>query len=108
MMEWLGGTLSKEDIGEDNPAGRQRRKRDEEGDDDALGALALRFKQVTTPLGSCLCIDRAGQAFGILPESASTNANIFFEGLKANTSCSCIIITWTVKTPFRRLCRYTR
>lgn len=47
MMEWLGGTLSKEDIGDDHTAGRQRRKRDEEGDDDALGALALRFKQVT-------------------------------------------------------------
>ena len=49
MMEWLGGTLSKEDIGEDHATGRQsqfKRKRDEEGDEDALGALALRFKQV--------------------------------------------------------------
>lgn len=48
-MEWLGGTLSKEDIGEDHATGRQsqfKRKRDEEGDEDALGALALRFKQV--------------------------------------------------------------
>jgi cleavage and polyadenylation specificity factor subunit 2 len=46
MMEWLGGTLSKEDMGEDT-GGRQsqfKRKRDEEGDEDALGALALRFK----------------------------------------------------------------
>lgn len=44
-MEWLGGTLSKEDVGEEG-TGRQhnKRKRDDEGDDDALGAFALRFK----------------------------------------------------------------
>ncbi|KAF8631524.1 hypothetical protein AX15_002284 [Amanita polypyramis BW_CC] len=49
MMEWLGGTLSKEDVGEENTSGRQsqyKRKRDEEGDEDALGALALRFKHL--------------------------------------------------------------
>ncbi|KIM25567.1 hypothetical protein M408DRAFT_74190 [Serendipita vermifera MAFF 305830] len=40
MMEWLGGTISKEDVGD---TGRNvRRRRDE--DDEALGALALRFK----------------------------------------------------------------
>lgn len=48
MMEWLGGTVSKEDVGEENPNQRQnsKRKRGDEGDDDALGALALRFKSV--------------------------------------------------------------
>ncbi|KAK2466104.1 hypothetical protein APHAL10511_001746 [Amanita phalloides] len=45
MMEWLGGTLSKEDVGEES-SGRSKRKRDEEADDDALGALALRFKHL--------------------------------------------------------------
>ncbi len=56
MMEWLGGTLSKEDMGEDNTGrrGQSKRKRDEEGDDDALGALALRFKQVTTTIKEVL------------------------------------------------------
>ncbi|KAJ8698469.1 hypothetical protein PTI98_005175 [Pleurotus ostreatus] len=48
MMEWLGGTVSKEDVGEENPNQRQnsKRKRGDEGDDDALGALALRFKHL--------------------------------------------------------------
>lgn len=46
MMEWLGGTINKEDVGEDGAGGRQnnKRKRDDEGDEDALGAFALRFK----------------------------------------------------------------
>ena len=46
MMEWLGGTLSKEDIGEDGAAGKaqNKRKRDDEGGDDALGAFSLRFR----------------------------------------------------------------
>src|SRR5271170_1209922 len=46
MMEWLGGTISREDVGEDGTGQRtqNKRKRDDEGDDDALGAFALRFK----------------------------------------------------------------
>ncbi|PFH51359.1 hypothetical protein AMATHDRAFT_74923 [Amanita thiersii Skay4041] len=50
MMEWLGGTVSKEDVGEDSASGRLnqafKRKRDDEGEEDALGALALRFKHL--------------------------------------------------------------
>lgn len=50
MMEWLGGTISKEDVGEEGNNSRQnqnnRRRRDEDGDEDALGAFALRFKCV--------------------------------------------------------------
>lgn len=61
MMEWLGGTLSKEDVGEDGSGagggrggrmdrrgdhGRDnKRKRDGE-EEDALGAFALRFRCV--------------------------------------------------------------
>jgi len=47
-MEWLGGTVSKEDVGEEGMGGRQlqKRKRDDDGDEDALGAFALRFKYV--------------------------------------------------------------
>lgn len=50
MMEWLGGTVSKEDVGEDG-MGRNnqnqvqnKRKRDDGADEDALGAFALRFQ----------------------------------------------------------------
>ncbi|KAF8897717.1 beta-lactamase-like protein [Infundibulicybe gibba] len=50
MMEWLGGTVSKEDVGEDGTGNNRRdynkRKRDDDGDEDALGALALRFKHL--------------------------------------------------------------
>lgn len=49
MMEWLGGTVSKEDVGEEGTSGGQRggrRRRDEDGDEDALGAFALRFRCV--------------------------------------------------------------
>lgn len=46
MMEWLGGTVSKEDVGEEGTgkAHHNKRKRDDDGDDDALGAFALRFR----------------------------------------------------------------
>lgn len=50
MMEWLGGTISKEDVGEEGTNGRQnqnnKRRRDDDHDEDALGAFALRFKWV--------------------------------------------------------------
>jgi cleavage and polyadenylation specificity factor subunit 2 len=46
MMEWLGGTVSKEDVGEEGTGAKQqqKRKRDDGNDEDALGAFALRFK----------------------------------------------------------------
>lgn len=45
MMEWMGGTISKEDVGEDNPDNkRDKRRRDD--DDEAIGALALRFRHL--------------------------------------------------------------
>jgi len=47
MMEWLGGTVSKEDIGVDGSGrtgGTKKRRSDEDADDEALGAFALRFK----------------------------------------------------------------
>ena len=51
MMEWLGGTVSKEDVGvegQDGGKGRDRKRKrvDDEGDDEALGAFALRFPYV--------------------------------------------------------------
>ena len=45
MMEWLGGTISKEDVG-DSGAKRTQRRKVGEDEDEALGALALRFKWV--------------------------------------------------------------
>lgn len=46
MMEWVGGTVSKEDVGVDGSGktGYKRRRADDEVDDEALGAFALRFK----------------------------------------------------------------
>ncbi|OAX44488.1 hypothetical protein K503DRAFT_303066 [Rhizopogon vinicolor AM-OR11-026] len=47
MMEWLGGTVSKEDVGVDGSGrtgGTRRRRGDEDADDEALGAFALRFR----------------------------------------------------------------
>ncbi|KDR83941.1 hypothetical protein GALMADRAFT_236445 [Galerina marginata CBS 339.88] len=51
MMEWLGGTISKEDVGEEGTNSRQnqnanKRRRDDDNDEDALGAFALRFKHL--------------------------------------------------------------
>ena len=48
MMEWVGGTVSKEDVGVDGSGktGTKRRRGDDEADDEALGAFALRFKYV--------------------------------------------------------------
>ena len=47
MMEWFGGTISKEDVGENGADGRRdRRRRDDDHDEEALGAFALRFKYV--------------------------------------------------------------
>ncbi|EJD48587.1 hypothetical protein AURDEDRAFT_183466 [Auricularia subglabra TFB-10046 SS5] len=49
MMEWLGGTISKEDVGEkpdnNNKGGNRKRKRDDE-EEDAIGAFALRFRHL--------------------------------------------------------------
>lgn len=58
-MEWLGGTISKEDVG---PGGNQggkgnkggKRKRDDDNDEEALGALALRFRSVISAIYSAL------------------------------------------------------
>lgn len=51
MMEWLGGTISKEDVGveaTDSKGGKggKRKRGDDDGDEDALGAFALRFKHL--------------------------------------------------------------
>lgn len=48
MMEWVGGTVSKEDVGVEGQDGgkgrdRKRKRADDDGDDEALGAFALRF-----------------------------------------------------------------
>jgi hypothetical protein len=42
MMEWLGGTISKEDVGESTKTNKRRKLDDD--DEETLGALALRFK----------------------------------------------------------------
>jgi cleavage and polyadenylation specificity factor subunit 2 len=45
MMEWLGGTVSKEDVGEEASGKRSnKRRREDDADEEAIGAFALRFK----------------------------------------------------------------
>jgi cleavage and polyadenylation specificity factor subunit 2 len=45
MMEWLGGTVSKEDVGgETSGKRRNKRRREEDAEDEAIGAFVLRFK----------------------------------------------------------------
>ena len=48
MMEWMGGTISKEDVGEEGTGnsgrGGKRKRADDDADEDALGAFALRFR----------------------------------------------------------------
>ncbi|KAF8204818.1 beta-lactamase-like protein [Pholiota molesta] len=63
MMEWMGGTISKEDLGEDGGHSRNKRRRDDDNEEEALGAFALRFKY----------------ALGIFPKSPSTSSNLLFK-----------------------------
>ncbi|KAI6003688.1 beta-lactamase-like protein [Pisolithus albus] len=46
MMEWVGGTVSKEDVGVDSSGktGAKRRRGEDDVEDEALGAFALRFR----------------------------------------------------------------
>ncbi|CUA69120.1 Cleavage factor two protein 2 [Schizosaccharomyces pombe 972h-] [Rhizoctonia solani] len=44
MMEWFGGTVTKEEAFD--TGNNKKRKRNQEGEDDALGALALQFKHL--------------------------------------------------------------
>ena len=45
MMEWLGGTVSKEDVGEETSGKRSnKRRREDDAEEEAIGAFALRFK----------------------------------------------------------------
>jgi hypothetical protein len=60
MMEWMGGTISKEDLGEDGGHSRNKRRRDDDNEEEALGAFALRFKYV-------LCYDFLISLFKLLP-----------------------------------------
>ncbi|KAI6047478.1 beta-lactamase-like protein [Pisolithus marmoratus] len=48
MMEWVGGTVSKEDVGVDSSGktGTKRRRGEDDVEDEALGAFALRFRHL--------------------------------------------------------------
>lgn len=49
MMEWLGGTVNKEDVGMDGskpPGGRSGKRKRDDRDDEAIGAFALRFRHL--------------------------------------------------------------
>ncbi|KAI0277327.1 hypothetical protein BGY98DRAFT_980221, partial [Russula aff. rugulosa BPL654] len=47
MKDWLGGTVSKEDVGEETFRKRSnKRRRDDDADEEAIGTFALRFKHL--------------------------------------------------------------
>ena len=48
MMEWLGGTVNKEDVGMDGskPHGKSGKRKRDDHDDEAIGAFALRFRHL--------------------------------------------------------------
>lgn len=48
MMEWLGGTVNKEDVGMDGskPPGKSGKRKRDDQDDEAIGAFALRFRHL--------------------------------------------------------------
>lgn len=70
MMEWLGGTVSKEDVGEDGSGSKnhgRKRKRDDDPDEDAVGAFALRFKSVQLLQSKCRKTDIITRHLEIFP-----------------------------------------
>ena len=80
MMEWLGGTISKEDVGEESEKQR-RKKREAEHEDEALGALSLRFRFMVF---ACLNLRSPAdahfeQALRILHESTGIAKRIFIK-----------------------------
>jgi len=108
MMEWLGGTISKEDVGEEGGNSRQnqnnRRRRDEDGDEDALGAFALRFKYDIS-YTFVFNILTSNQTSRVFPQSSSTFTNIFLQRPKTNSCCPCLLISRPIQTPLLRLRR---
>lgn len=109
LMEWLGGSISKEDVGEDGghqSRGNQNGKRKHGEEDEALGAFALRFRYAALIVSNHLSrsiIYR--QSFGDIPESRSNAAKILIQGPETYFGCPSIIVTWTVPITFCRICR---
>lgn len=105
-MEWLGGTISKEDVGEEGTNSRQnqsnKRRRDDDNEEDALGAFALRFKQVARSLFSAYFLDRYVQAPRVLPKSSSSATNVLFQRPETNSRCPCLSFAWALATSLFR------
>lgn len=107
MMEWLGGTISKEDVGEDGTGKRRNEGKRRRGDDDeeetALGAFALRFRLLSL-LSRLDMIYHVEQTFGVFPQSSILDPKVSIQRSKTNTGHSRILIAWAVKEYFLRLC----
>lgn len=74
MMEWLGGTVSKEDVGVDGSGrtgGTRRRRGDEDADEEALGAFALRFRYATLETKRCRTKFTLGRYLEFFPNPQS-------------------------------------
>jgi hypothetical protein len=102
MMEWLGGTISKEDVG-DPGAKRNQRRKDE---DEALGALALRFKYVFEALipylPSSMHHLQVCRNFWITVRSAARDP---LQNAEAHPCRPCLALARTLTYAFCRLCR---
>lgn len=94
MMEWLGGTISKEDVGETGTGGKQnKRRRDDDDNDDALGAFALRFPFVI----SLPMAQNSAHRGAIVATSNSS--------LPRSRSCRCTVPkTPSLSSPYLLLC----
>jgi hypothetical protein len=107
MMEWLGGTVSKEDVGEEGTGKYpQKRKRDDGNDEDALGAFALRFKSVSKIFFHLreICGLIGKQPSGDHSKPTGFTTALFLERSQADSRCSCFAIPWSVTIPVLRFC----
>lgn len=109
MMEWLGGTVSKEDVGEEGNNNRRdsKRKRDDDGEEEALGALALRFKYVMI---FYVVEDFSShyQTSRNISNSRGVARTIFIQRSKADTCCASIAVSWAFAKAVLRICHSTR
>lgn len=108
MMEWLGGTISKEDLGD--TGNRNQRRRRPEDEDEALGALALRFKYVWMQGSSWdrLLIQAFSQICRVLLKPWRSNPQILIAHTKTHSCGPCFPFTRPVQRAFLRVLAYLR
>jgi Cft2 family RNA processing exonuclease len=103
MLEWLGGTINKEDVGAEERRRGGRRGRDEDDEaEDALGPLSLRFKFVHPFLSQSKPLI-SFQTLGVLLESTSSLDDILVSRPQTDPRCACLSVTWSFALAFLQL-----